>query len=71
MRDIIYTMSQKGLGITSVVDADGRLAGIITDGDLRRRMEVTPDIVGRTAPACMTRIAGHLRADGSRPRRCR
>ncbi|HEY3380469.1 MAG TPA: KpsF/GutQ family sugar-phosphate isomerase [Vicinamibacterales bacterium] len=38
MRDVIYEMSRKGLGMTCVVDAEGRLAGIITDGDLRRHM---------------------------------
>jgi arabinose-5-phosphate isomerase len=54
MRDIIYTMSSKGLGMTSVVDGDGRLAGIITDGDLRRTMAVTPDIQGLTARDVMT-----------------
>src|SRR3954471_25086538 len=40
MRDVIYEMSSKGLGMTCVVDADDEtLLGIITDGDLRRRME--------------------------------
>jgi len=39
MKDVIYEMSRKGLGMTSVVEKDGRLAGIITDGDLRRLME--------------------------------
>ena len=38
MRDVIYEMSRKGLGMTTVVDKDGTLAGIITDGDLRRKM---------------------------------
>jgi arabinose-5-phosphate isomerase len=47
-------MSKKGLGMTSVVDEQGRLAGIITDGDLRRRMAVTPDIQGLTARDVMT-----------------
>jgi arabinose-5-phosphate isomerase len=54
MRDIIYTMSSKGLGMTSVVDGDGRLAGIITDGDLRRKMAVTPDIQNLVARDVMT-----------------
>jgi len=54
MRDIIYTMSSKGLGMTSVVDPDGRLAGIITDGDLRRKMAVTPDIQALVARDVMT-----------------
>ena len=39
MPDIIYEMSKKGRGMTTVVDAEGRLAGILTDGDLRRLMQ--------------------------------
>jgi arabinose-5-phosphate isomerase len=39
MPDVIYEISKKGLGMTTVVDGDGRLAGILTDGDLRRLME--------------------------------
>jgi arabinose-5-phosphate isomerase len=38
MPDVIYEMSKKGLGMTTIVDAEGRLAGILTDGDLRRLM---------------------------------
>ena len=38
MADAVREMSAKGLGMTCVVDAGGRLAGILTDGDLRRRM---------------------------------
>ena len=36
MADAVEEMSAKGLGMTCVVDADDRLAGILTDGDLRR-----------------------------------
>jgi arabinose-5-phosphate isomerase len=39
MPDVIYEMSKKGLGMTTVVDGEGRLAGILTDGDLRRLMQ--------------------------------
>ena len=39
MPDVIYEMSKKGLGMTVVVDDRGRLAGILTDGDLRRLMQ--------------------------------
>jgi arabinose-5-phosphate isomerase len=39
MIDVIHEMSRKGLGMTTVLEADGRLAGILTDGDLRRLME--------------------------------
>jgi arabinose-5-phosphate isomerase len=54
MRDVIYEMSRKGLGMTCVVE-DGRLAGIITDGDLRRRMIVSPDVMSLAAGDVMTR----------------
>lgn len=39
MRDVLVTMTEKSLGIAGVVDADGRLAGTITDGDLRRNID--------------------------------
>lgn len=39
MSDVFHEMSAKGLGMTTVLEADGRLAGILTDGDLRRLME--------------------------------
>jgi arabinose-5-phosphate isomerase len=54
MRDVIYEMSRKGLGMACVVDARGALAGIITDGDLRRHMGTSPDVLQRTAADVMT-----------------
>jgi len=39
LKDVIYEISSKTLGMTCVVDAQGVLQGIITDGDLRRLME--------------------------------
>jgi arabinose-5-phosphate isomerase len=54
MRDVIYEMSRKGLGMTAVVEKDGRLAGIITDGDLRRKMAGTPNIADLSARDVMT-----------------
>jgi arabinose-5-phosphate isomerase len=39
MPNVIHEMSSKGLGMTTVLERDGRLAGIVTDGDLRRLME--------------------------------
>jgi arabinose-5-phosphate isomerase len=38
MKDVIYEMSRKGLGMTTVV-ADGKLVGLLSDGDLRRLLE--------------------------------
>jgi arabinose-5-phosphate isomerase len=48
-------MNSKKLGMTCVVDASGLLAGIITDGDLRRHMTDSLSIVERTAGEMMTR----------------
>jgi arabinose-5-phosphate isomerase len=39
--EVVRAISKGGLGAVSVVNADGRLAGIITDGDLRRAIEQT------------------------------
>jgi arabinose-5-phosphate isomerase len=54
MRDVIYEINRKRLGMTTVVEKDGRLAGIITDGDLRRKMGGTPNVMELTAREVMT-----------------
>jgi len=53
MKDVIYEMSRKALGMTTVQDGDGRLLGLITDGDLRRLMERDPDPLAHTAEEVM------------------
>jgi arabinose-5-phosphate isomerase len=55
MRDVIYEMSSKALGMTCVVDGSGCLLGIITDGDLRRQMSGNPNILDMSAGELMTR----------------
>jgi arabinose-5-phosphate isomerase len=67
MPDIFHEMSAKKLGMTTVTQADGRLSGIITDGDLRRLMEVHRGAtLEMTATEAMTRnpqtIAPHVLA---------
>jgi len=42
----VVAMSSKGMGMTAVVDAAGRIAGIFTDGDLRRCLDRVRDIAG-------------------------
>jgi arabinose-5-phosphate isomerase len=54
MRDVIYEMSSKKLGMTCVVDGGDRLVGIITDGDLRRHMEKAAAILDLDAATLMT-----------------
>ncbi|RJX73272.1 KpsF/GutQ family sugar-phosphate isomerase [Pseudomonas sp. LS-2] len=44
LRDSLMEMTRKGLGMTAIVEADGRLAGIFTDGDLRRTLDRPVDI---------------------------
>jgi arabinose-5-phosphate isomerase len=53
MPDVIYEMSRKGLGITTVVE-NGKLRGVISDGDLRRLLERRKDILNLSAGDCMT-----------------
>ena len=56
MPDVFHEMSAKKLGMTTVMEADGRLAGILTDGDLRRLMEKHHGAtLEMTAGQCMTR----------------
>ena len=54
LKDALFTISAKRLGMTGVVDAAGRLAGIITDGDVRRAMARGTDIFSATASQVMT-----------------
>jgi len=53
MADVIYEMSRKGLGITTVVE-DNKLLGVISDGDLRRLLEKRKDVLSMTAGECVT-----------------
>ncbi len=54
LKDAIIEITSKRLGVTSVVDKNGQLAGIITDGDLRRLLEKTLDIKDLKASDIMT-----------------
>jgi len=54
MKDVIAEISRKRLGMTAVVDEEGRLTGIITDGDLRRAVQRGDDLLQRRAQECMT-----------------
>lgn len=56
MRDVLFEMTRKRFGMTTVVDESDRLLGVISDGDLRRQMEKHGDgMLGRSAAECMTR----------------
>ncbi|AIR88012.1 KpsF/GutQ family sugar-phosphate isomerase [Pseudomonas cremoricolorata] len=44
LKDALFEMSRKGLGMTVVLEADGALAGVFTDGDLRRALDRSIDV---------------------------
>jgi arabinose-5-phosphate isomerase len=56
MKDVLFEMSRKRLGLTTVTDGDGRLLGMISDGDLRRQIERHgKNLLDHTAAECMTK----------------
>jgi arabinose-5-phosphate isomerase len=54
LKTVIMEMTSKRLGATAVTDENGRLAGVITDGDLRRMLEKNVDTSTVTAKDIMT-----------------
>ncbi|MBI5657431.1 MAG: KpsF/GutQ family sugar-phosphate isomerase [Geobacter sp.] len=61
MREALFVITAKKLGASGVVDAKGRLVGVITDGDLRRALERGSDIINQPAGALMTRNPKRIR----------
>jgi arabinose-5-phosphate isomerase len=59
MTDVIYEMSRKGLGLAVVEDEAGVLAGVLSDGDLRRLLE-------REGPRALALTAGEAMHRGAR-----
>ena len=61
MRQAILEMTRKGFGCVAIVNSDGILSGIITDGDLRRHME--DGLIDMRADAVMTHNPASVTAD--------
>ena len=61
--DVLRQMTGKGLGFTAVIDAEQRVLGIFTDGDLRRLIERGADLRGLTAQQVMRAKPRSIRAD--------
>ncbi len=55
MREALFVITAKGLGITGVTDRGGALVGVITDGDLRRALERGGDLLNSPAADLMSR----------------
>ena len=63
LRRVIVEISTKRLGATAVMDDNENLKGIITDGDLRRMLEVNDDIANITAEQIMTQTPKRVQSD--------
>src|SRR5689334_9781966 len=55
LKDALLEMTRKGLGMTAIVDAKGKLLGIFTDGDLRRALDRDVDLRRAVIDEVMTR----------------
>jgi arabinose-5-phosphate isomerase len=63
LKAALFEMTQKGLGMTAVVDAAGKVAGLFTDGDLRRALEHPLDLQQAKIADLMTQNPKTIRAD--------
>ncbi len=63
LKDALLEMTRKGLGMTAIVDAKGKLLGIFTDGDLRRALDRDVDLRRTTIDDVMTRSPKTVRED--------
>jgi arabinose-5-phosphate isomerase len=54
MKEAIFEITSKGLGVTGVVDGSGKLVGIITDGDLRRALEADDNLMTKKVKDVMS-----------------
>lgn len=63
LRDALLEMTRKGLGMTVVLETDGRLAGIFTDGDLRRTLDRNVDVRQAAIDEVMTPHGKTARAE--------
>ncbi|MGM0520629.1 MAG: KpsF/GutQ family sugar-phosphate isomerase [Pseudomonadota bacterium] len=63
LRDALLEITRKGLGFTCVIDAQGRLAGVYTDGDLRRTLDQHHDLRALCVDEVMTRPGKRIAAN--------
>ncbi len=65
LRKVVIEMTQHSLGAACVLDAEGRLAGIVTDGDVRRALQRHDDIRAVVARDVMTQRPSTVSPDAS------
>jgi arabinose-5-phosphate isomerase len=63
MKDVIFEITSKRLGVTAVVNGDGDLVGVVTDGDLRRAIERYENVLSKCASDVMTKNPKVIKKD--------
>jgi len=63
MSEALVEMTSKGFGCVGIVDAHGAIVGIVTDGDLRRHMDMGPDLMTAVVDDVMTSNPKTIRGD--------
>jgi arabinose-5-phosphate isomerase len=63
MKDVIFEITSKRLGITAVLNSAGELAGVVTDGDLRRAIERYENVLSKSASDVMTKNPKMIKKD--------
>ncbi|WP_251424368.1 KpsF/GutQ family sugar-phosphate isomerase [Veillonella agrestimuris] len=63
VRDALFIMTEKGLGAATVVDNEGRLIGLVTDGDVRRGLDSGSDFLERPVEHMMTNMPRTITKD--------
>ena len=63
VQEALFVITDKGLGAVSVVDADGKMLGVLTDGDIRRGLSKGVDFLQRSVADLMTKAPKYITAD--------
>ena len=63
MKDVIFEISSKRLGVAAVMNRDGEIVGVVTDGDLRRAIERFNDVLSKNASDVMTKNPKAIKKD--------
>ena len=70
VQDALFVITDKGLGAVSVVDADGVMQGVLTDGDIRRGLSKGVDFLQRPVCELMTKSPKTITEDKLAARLC-
>jgi arabinose-5-phosphate isomerase len=63
VQEALFVITDKGLGAVSVVDAEGKMLGVLTDGDIRRGLSKGVDFLQRSVADLMTKSPKYITAD--------